>query len=153
MKKVIIGILVAVLLVIAGLGIALAVKTNQDKPKDDNNIVAEVSYLESKYAIGDSITFRVLITSDVELTKLTYVLNNGTEVQMTVKTGLSEDLEAKDRIGTGKYYIDTGIEFISTNDMTAGVYGFKLFSYDEDGTRFDFDTPRVIEIVNVQTAA
>lgn len=148
-KKVLIGILVILVAVLSALGIAIGVKSCSDKTTENkNNITAEVSLLDEKYAIGDIVMFRYVVTSDVELTKMTYVLNNGTEVVMTVKTGEASELE--DKVGSGKYYIDTGVEMINTEDMTAGNYVIKAYAFDAEETRYDFDVAHVFELLNVQ---
>ena len=113
-------------------------------------IKSERTLIESKYAIGDIAMFRIRATSDIQMTRMTYKLNNGNEVEITVKSGLSEDMES--RFGKGKYYIDTGVEMINTTAMPAGNYVIAWYIYDEDETRYDFTERYVFEIVAVQTA-
>ena len=150
MKKVLIGILVILVAVLSALGIAIGVKSCSNETENKNNITAQRSLIEEEYAIGDIVMFRYVLTSDVELTKMTYVLNNGAEVVMTVKTGEASELDAKDKDGSGKYYIDTGVEMINTEDMTAGNYVIEAYAYDAENTRYDFDVPYIFELLNVQ---
>ena len=148
MKKFFIGLLIVIIILGAALGIVLGVKSCN---KNENNIESEFSLFEEKYAIGDIVMFRYVVTSDVELTRIVYVLNNGSEVEMTVKTGLTKDLE--NAPGDGKYYIDTGIEMIDTESMTVGNYVVKAYAYDADENKYNFDTPHVFELVAASTAA
>ena len=151
MKKVIIGILIVVVLALASVGIVIGVRSCKDKVDGKNVIQSERTLIESKYAIGDIAMFRIRATSDVEMTRMTYKLNNGNEVELTVKTGLSEDME--DSFGKGKYFIDTGVEMIDTATMTAGNYVIAWYIYDADETRYDFTERFVFEVAAVQTNA
>ena len=151
MKKILGVFLLVIFALLAVLGISIGVKSCSKEEDNKNNITAQVTLLEDEYAISDIAMFRYVLTSDVELTKMTYVLNNGTEVIMTVKTGESSELE--DAEGSGKYYIDTGVEMINTADMTAGNYVIEAYAYDAENTRYDFDVPHVFALLNVQANA
>ena len=148
MKKFFIGLLIVIIILGAALGIVLGVKSCN---KNENNIDSEFSLFEEKYAIGDIVMFRYIVTSDVELTRMVYVLNNGSEVEMTIKTGLTDDLE--NAPGDGKYYIDTGVEMIDTESMTVGNYVVKAYAYDAQENKYNFDKPHVFELVAASTAA
>ena len=149
MKKFLIGLLAVVLILGAALGIVLGVRSCNDK--NENNIEYELTLIEDKYAVGDIVMFRYVVTADVELTKMVYILNDGSEVEMTVKTGKTEDLE--DAPGDGEFYIDTGVEMIDTADMNVGNFVFKAYAYDAEENKYNFDTPHVFELVAASTAA
>ena len=148
MKKGLIWIIVTVALAlcIAIAGIVGFSSCNRSSVSvGENNTVSKVEGLKDKYTVGKSIYFSVLITSDVELKNVTYTLNNGSETLLEAETGLNAD-RGEDKLGTGKYYIDTGIQVIDTSSMPAGYYVFVLRATNEAGTSYLIGEPIVIRL-------
>lgn len=132
MKKILSIILAAVVIVGVALGVFFGVKSCSNT--DANGTTYKVSHIKDEYDVGDNLVVRVLVTSDVEMTKMTYVLNNGTETAFTVKHGESKD--AEDTVGKGKYYIDTDVVIIDTSEMSAGWYTLVIYTYDANQSRY-----------------
>lgn len=151
MKKFLLILLGIIIAVGAIIGTGIAIKSCNEQKATKEGITTEVSLIEDEYAKGDLIMFRVRATSDKELTRMTYKINNGTEVEITCKTGKSADMEGA--FGSGENYIDTGVEMIESKDMEAGNYVIQFFFYDVEDSRYSPIEKIVIEIEAVQTAS
>ena len=150
MRKVILGLLAIVLVALMTLVVVSCVPSCKND-NANNAIVSELTLIEDTYAIGDIAMFRVRATSDIEMTRVTYKLNNGNEIEVSVKKGLAKNMSGK--FGDGTYYIDTGVEMLDTAKMPAGNYVIAWYIYDDNNTRYDFTNRYVFEIVSVQAAA
>lgn len=147
MKKGIIWTIVIVLLVaIAGAAVAIGVTSCNGKNAGagENNTRYEVLHLKDEYTIGKTILFSVRVTSDVELTELSYTLNNSDKQVLDATTGLNKDQE--EPLGSGKYVIDSGTCTISTSEMTDGYYVFVIYAENEAGTTYRIGEPIVIHL-------
>ena len=151
MKKFLLILLGIVIAVGAIVGAGMIIHSCNVQKATKEGITTEVSLIEDEYAKGDLIMFRVRATSDKELTRMTYKINNGTEVEITCKTGKSADMEGA--FGSGANYIDTGVEMIESEDMEAGNYVIQFFFYDVEDSRYSPIEKIVIEIEAVQTAS
>lgn len=151
MKKILIGILIALLAIGGTIGVIFGVKACKENKENVHNITCDITLLEDSYAKGDLVMFKVIVTADVELTSLSYRLNNGDAVSMKVKTGESKDLDEK--VGDGKYYIEANVEMIDTADMTEGYYNIVFQSGDAEGTTYKVAGPFMFELVAVTPAA
>lgn len=148
MKKGLFWTFVAIVLaLVIGVGVLVGVNSCGGKKQSvgENNTVYQVEGLKDKYTVGKTIYFSVLITSDIELKNVTYTLNNGEETLLEAETGLNADRK-EDKLGTGKYYIDTGIQVIDTSSMPAGYYVFVLRASNEAGTSYLIGEPMVIRL-------
>lgn len=156
MKKVIIAIIVVLVIAGIGFGIFAGVQScNAGSGVQSVDVSAKTqsrfTQLESEYAIGDPIAFRVEVTSNTKFTKMTYSLNNGVDVSVTVKTG--ETQEMGNPFGNGKYFIDSGTEIIESDNLTAGYYTLVVKVHDDEGTTVQIGEPRLIKIVASAAAA
>lgn len=152
MKKIIVAILVIAILTGVGFGIygiVKAVKANDSG--NGKNITYKVELIEDEYTIGEKVIFRVLATSDIQLTSLRYSINNGEETELTVTAGDSSDFEAA--IGKGKYFIDSGAEIIETTAKTAGYYTLVVYGYDADETRYEITKDPIVFRLRAATVA
>ncbi len=145
MKK-IIFIVVAIALVIAlGFGVyGLFIKTDETKNYGKYRTAVHIEYLENdnEYGKGELIVYSIYAFSDIQFDKISYSINNGTEIILNAKTGKSED-HKKYHKGAGEYYIDAGGQAIQTTDMTPGDYVITFYGYDNNNTRYQL-TPRAI---------
>lgn len=111
-------------------------KKNEPVP-DKNNTSYSVKYLQKEYDVGDDIVCEFCVFSDIQFTSLTYKLNNGEEREIPgIKTGESEK-HADYTEGVGKYFADTKVQVISTEDFSEGYYTLVVFGYDKDGNRYE----------------
>lgn len=146
MKKLLSIILAAVVIVGVALGVFFGVKSCSNST-DANGTTYKVSHIKESYNIGDNLVVRVLSTSDVEMTKMTYVLNNGTETAFAdAKHGESKD--AEETVGKGKYYIDTDVVIIDTSEMSEGWYTFVIYTYDANQSRYVITAKPIIFKLN-----
>lgn len=143
MKRWIIIIISILLAVGIGFGVFFGIKSCNDKDASNpNKTEYEISLISDSYAVGDTVVYRVLVCSDVQMERMVYVLNNGEEQTITCKTGESKD--AKDTVGKGKYFIDTDTEVLDSTSMTAGYYTLVFYTYDAEGTRYAINADPVI---------
>lgn len=148
MKKIILWIVIAVIAIGAALGVFFTIRHYVKKDENPTNQTYRVDYLNSNktYVVGESIIFRVLYSSDVKMSSMTYVMNNAEEESLTVKTG--ESVDADETVGNGKFYVDTGAEVIETTGMAPGIYTFVFYTYDVDASRYIVNSdPIIIKIV------
>ncbi len=154
MKK-IFWIIIAILIVVGGVvGTILIVDSCNSKKADDANKETRViKYLEndSTYVIGERIVFEVQCTSDKELTSLVYVLNNGAEVSVASTTGETKYIE-DDIEGSGKYFLDSGVEFLDTSEMSAGFYTIVFKIKDAEGTSYTVNQKPILFTLVAATA-
>lgn len=153
-KGVIWSIVVIILVAIIGCGAFFGVRScnSASTTASENNTMYKVSHLKDEYTIGKSILFSVFVTSDVELKTLSYTLNNSTETVIESTSGLSID-NKDEKLGTGKYYIDSGTQMIDTTDMTAGYYVLVIYSTNAAGTRYMVGEPIIIKLNAVAQSA
>lgn len=143
MKKWLIGILVALLIVSLGVGTFFGVKAIKEKKSTDT--VSEISLLEDKYTQGDNILFKILVNSEKEFVSLSYQFNNESEVPVknAIKGENSEE-DTKHKLNDAKYFIDSGVQIIDSSDLAVGSYILTVYAYDEYGTRFVVNQENVI---------
>ena len=148
MKKLFLALIALLLVAGIAIGIYFWVRPSKDNP---GNVTYKVDLIESKYTVGDKIIFRASATADVQLTSMTYTLNNGSETEISVKAGESED--ADEVVGKGKYYINTGAQIIETAEFTPGYYTLVIYAYDADETRYIITSePIVFELSATKSA-
>ncbi|MBQ8427181.1 MAG: hypothetical protein IJX16_05435 [Clostridia bacterium] len=151
MKKIIVFILSALILIGAVVGIILiASNCNSKKANEENKETRVIKYLkdDSTYVIGEKIVFEIECTSDKELTSLVYKINNGAGVSVASATGETENNE-NDIEGSGKYFLDSGVEFIDTSTMSEGYYTIVFEIKDVDGISYPVNTkPILITLVS-----
>lgn len=155
MKKGLIWTIVAfALALVIGLTILIAVNTNRAKNASvgENNTVYELDGIKEKYTKGKNIVFKLVVTSDVELTGLSYSLNNSEEVVLESETGLNVE-RGTDKLGTGKYYIDSSLQVIETTSLSTGYYVIAFYATNEAGTRYLIGEPAIIRIDAATSAA
>lgn len=150
MKKwliIIASILLVAIMAVSAFFIVRAVRKNENEgPK------YEVLHLEGSYTVGDTIVLRVKMTSDKELVKMTYALNNGAETNFTVESGKTEDVSGMP--GDGENYLDTGTELLSTDSLAEGWYTLVIYAYDAEDTRFVVtSSPLLFQVKAASTAA
>lgn len=149
MKKVII-VLISMLLAIGAVVGAVSVfnscstHSQLQSAGDSARTLSRLTYLESEYNVGDPIPFRLEVTSNTKFTKMTYSLNNGTDVSVTVKTGETQEMD--NQFGNGKYFIDSGTEIIETDNLQAGYYTIVFKVHDDEGTTMQIGEPRMIKL-------
>lgn len=145
MKKFWIILLCVILAVGAGLGIFFIVRAVNGK--GENNTTANMKMLQEEYVIGENIIFDYYVFSDVQYSRISYSLNNGSEQSITgAKTGESKDHEEY-RSGAGKYYIDTMAQIIDTSEMDAGYYVLVFYVYDEAEARTEMQDVYMFRLV------
>lgn len=149
MKKWLIIIGSIILALIVGISAFFIVKAVRKEDKKGPQY--EVLHIEDSYAQGEQIVLRVKMTSDKQLKKMAYTLNNGTEQNFTVETGKTED--AEDMPGNGENYIDTGTELIATDSLAEGWYTLIIYAYDADDTRLVVTKTPILFQVTASTAA
>ena len=135
MKRLITILIVVILAMAIGVGAFFGIKSCQDKETaNPNNTRHKISLISDSYNVGDTVVYRVLVCSDVQMERMVYVLNNGEEQTIGCKKGESKD--AEDTVGTGKYFIDTDTEVLNSDDMVAGYYTLVFYAYDAEGSRY-----------------
>lgn len=145
MKKFWIILLCVILAVGAGLGIFFIVRAVNGK--GENNTTANMKLLQDEYVIGENIIFDYFVFSDVQYSRISYSLNNGSEKSITgFKTGESKEHEEY-RAGAGKYYIDTMAQIIDTSEMDAGYYTLVFYVYDEAEARTEMQDVYMFKLV------
>ena len=150
MKRWIFIVIAAVILIGAVLGIVLGVKSCKDKKESVATNAYKIYYLQDKYQVGETIVLRVNLTSDKQITAISYVVNNGEERSFTIDYGESKN--ASEKIGSGKYYADTGTEILPTDQLGEGWYTFMFYATEADGTRHVLTKePKLIQIVASRT--
>lgn len=133
MKKWLIIIGAVLLTVIIGVSSFFIVKAVR---KDENQGPQyEILHIEKSYTKGQQIVLRVKMTSDKELTKMTYSLNNGEENPFTVEHGKTEDATTE-MPGSGENYVDTGTELIATDSLAEGWYTLIIYAHDAQSNRY-----------------
>ena len=137
-------ILIAIILAVAiGVGAFLGIKSCQDKDSSNpNKTEYEISLISDSYAVGDTVVYRVLVCSDVQMDRMVYVLNNGAEQTISCKKGEAKD--SKDTVGAGKYFIDSDTEVLNSDEMVAGFYTLVFYTYDAEGNRYTVNSDPVI---------
>ncbi len=148
MKKLFLALIALIL--VAGIAIGIYFWVRPSTEDNPGNVTYKVDLIEDQYNVGDKIIFRALATADVQLTSMTYVLNNGSETELTVKAGESED--ANEVVGKGKYYIDSGAQIIETSELSAGYYTLIIYAYDADETRYVITSEPIVFKLSATTA-
>ena len=149
MKKwlIIIGsIILAIIIGVSAFFIVKAVKKD-----DKQGPQYEILHIEDSYVKGEQIVLRVKLTSDKELTKMTYSLNNGEEEIFTVETGKTADVDGMP--GNGENYVDTGTELIATESLAEGWYTLVIFAHDAQSNRYVVTQTPLLFQVTASTAA
>ena len=149
MKKWLIIIGVVLLAAIIGISTFFIVRAVRKDDKQGPNY--EVLHLEDSYTKGDQIVLRVKMTSDKELTKMTYSLNNGEEKPFTVKVGKTEDVSGMP--GDGENFIDTETELIATDSLAEGWYTLVIYAHDAQSNRYVVTQTPLLFQVTASTAA
>lgn len=149
MKKILV---ILISLILVGLSVWGVVAWAQScQGKDVNSKTFHCLYLDKEYAEDDTIVFRVVYFSDVEITSVKYTLDNGTETATTVVTGNAEDHELYE--GKGKYYVDTKVELINSNTLSAGNHLVEFYGYDGENTRYILNKDYIVfKVVSQQNA-
>ncbi len=143
MKRWIIIVISILLAIGIGVGIFFGVRSCYNKEENNpNNTRYEISHINDSYVVGDTIVYRVLLCSDVEMERLVYVLNNAAEQNVVSKTGESKD--AKETVGSGKYYVDSDTEVLDSTGMTAGFYTLVFYTYDAEGNRYIVNSKPIV---------
>ena len=144
MKKFLIILLAVVLAVGAGVGVFFGVKAHKAKTAET---VVNVDLLESEYTQGDKMYLDVQVFSNKEFVSLGYKFNNGETVTFNgVKSG--ESAEHEDFKNGGKFFIETGVQEISTESMATGYYVLTFYGFDAEGVQTEIAVnPIVIKIV------
>lgn len=124
MKKILIIILAVVIAVGAAVGIGIGVKSCNDKKAAQAEAASttySTEYLKEEYTIGDTIAFRMYVSSPTRFESMTFVLNNSAEEQVVCKKG---------ELASGKFYIDSDVETIDTSAMEEGYYTLVFYVYE-----------------------
>lgn len=139
MKKLLIWLLIAILVIGAVVGgTFLIIKKVNDSKKVDGIYIAE-KLIEDEYAVGEDIAIRVVFQSDKEFTGLVYILDNGEEQTIAMKSGATEDkedLNAKN----GEYYASTGLLVIEASELAAGNHLLKIYVVQDTVRTLAVDT-------------
>ena len=154
MKRWIIIIVAALAVIGIGLGIFFGVRAANNNNKVDDAKNTSIMYLQDKdtFAAGENVVVRIIKSSDKQMTKVAYSLDAGAEVDFSCTTGESKDV--KETVGNGKYTVDTGIELISTAELSAGWHTIVFYSYDAEDTRYVItSTPILFYVSGTSTAA
>lgn len=154
MKRWIIIIVAALTVIGIGLGIFFGVRAANNNNKVDDAKNTSIMYLQDKdtFAAGEDVVVRIIKSSDKQMTKIAYSIDAGVEKDFTCTTGESKD--AKESVGNGKYTVDTGIELISTAELSAGWHTFMAWTYDAEDTRYVItSTPILFYVSGTSTAA
>ena len=156
MKKALIFILVVILILGAGVGVFYLGRWTA-KPKNEpeiteGNTTCKVQYLKDSYVQGESIVFEATVTSDVELTSLSFSVDNEEDETLAVKTGESKDLAEENKVGSGKYFIKSEVKIIDTTDLPAGWYPVVVKAADAKGNVYVLTTkPILVQITAAAT--
>lgn len=149
MKKILV---ILISLILVGLSVWGVVAWAQScQGKDVNSKTFHCMYLDKEYAEDDTIVFRVVYFSDVEITSVKYTLDNGAETATTVVTGNAEDHELYE--GKGKYYVDTKVELINSDTLSAGNHLVEFYGYDGEDTRYILNKDYIVFKVVAQQNA
>lgn len=139
MKKLFIWLLVAILVIGAVVGgTFLIIKKVNDSKKVDGIYIAE-KLIEDEYAVGEDIAIRVVFQSDKEFTGLVYVLDNGEEQTIAMKSGATEDKEDLN-VKNGEYYASTGLLVIEASELPAGNHLLKIYVVQDTVKTLAVDT-------------
>lgn len=147
MKKILIFVISAILLGLSIWGIVAWAQSCQGKQADAKAF--SCMYLDDKYIEDDTIIFRVVYFSDVEITSIKYTIDNSAEKATTVVTGNAEDHE--NYSGKGKYYVDTKVEIIPSEELTIGKHIIDFYGYDGEETRYVMNKDFIIFEIVAQT--
>lgn len=141
MKKLLIALLVVVIAVGAGLGIFFGVKTAKQ-----NETVVKVELIENEYKNSETLYFRVIVFSDTEMNNLSCNILGNENNATGVKTGESKDHE--DYVTGGKFYLDTGVQEVSLENLEEGYYVISFYGWDAEGEKIDLPcNPYIFKIV------
>ena len=153
MKRWLIIVISAILLAGVVFGVIFGVKAcKENKNNVDGNKQVTIEYLQDEYNVGDAAIVRVIVFSDIEFKSIKYAINNGVEVDMSVKTGESKNHDAF-KNGYGKYYIDTQVELLDISALTTGDYSIRFYTYDAENTRYVLNTtPIYFQVVATNVA-
>ena len=140
-------IIIGVVLLVAIIGVSTFFIVRAVKKNDDKGPQYQILHIEDSYVQGEQIVLRVKMTSDKELVKMGYSLNNGEVKNFTVEKGKTEDATT-DMPGSGEYFIDTGTELIETSSLSEGWYNIIIYVFDADDTRIVVTkTPLLFQVV------
>lgn len=139
MKKLLILLLIAILVVAAVVGgTFLIIKKVNDSKKVDGIYIAE-KQIEDEYVVGEDIAVKVVFQSDKEFTGLVYVLDNGEEQTIAMKSGATEDKEDLN-VKNGEYYASTGLLVIPATGLAAGNHLLKIYVVQDTVRTLAVDT-------------
>jgi len=139
MKKLLIWLLIAILVIGAVVGgTFLIIKKVNDSKKVDGIYIAE-KLIEDEYAVGEDIAIRVVFQSDKEFTGLVYILDNGEEQTIAMKSGATEDKEDLN-VKNGEYYASTGLLVIEASELAAGNHLLKIYVVQDTVKTLAVDT-------------
>ena len=147
MKKILIIVISAILLALGIWGVVALAKTVNNKKAEAKTFTC--MYLDDKYVEGDTIIFRVVYFSDIEITSVKYTIDNSAEKSTTVVTGEAKDHE--NYAGKGKYYVDTKVEIIPSEDLSIGKHLVDFYGYDGEDTRYVFNKDFIVFEIVAQT--
>ena len=127
-------IIIGVVLLAAVIGVSTFFIVRAVKKDDKQGPSYEILYLEDSYVKGEQIAMRVKMTSDKQLERIVYAIDNGEEVNTSAITGKTE--EAKDEMpGNGKNFIDTKTVLIDSNNLAEGDHTMRVYVYDVEGNK------------------
>ena len=118
--------------IVVGIGGYLGVKKLTEPSKTELNLIVKVMHLENEYKVGDDVIYNVLVFSDVKLVRLTYVVDNGQEIDIkSAEHGKSEDHDMFDE-KFGEFVIDSKIQTLKTVEMNEGFHSIIFYAYDSE---------------------
>ena len=127
-------IIIGVVLLAAIIGVSTFFIVRAVKKDDKQGPQYEILHLQDSYVKGEQIVMRVKMTSDKQLERIAYAIDNGEEVNTSAITGKTE--EAKDEMpGNGKNFIDTKTVLIDSDDLAEGDHTMRVYVYDVEGNK------------------
>ncbi len=131
MKKFLIGLIIALLIVGIAVGAVFGIKAlkEKDTAKDDVNI-EYVNQIRDKYTVGGKIVYNMNLQDDKEITAVKYTIDHGEEVTIDGSAGLTEGNEDYDQ-SKGDYYYETGDQIISLTDLEEGTHVLTFYMYQD----------------------
>ncbi|MBP5467427.1 MAG: hypothetical protein J6Y43_07705 [Clostridia bacterium] len=153
MKKIVIPILIVVLILVTGIAVFFGVKANVNN-NEAKSARSEITLIQDKYNVGDNIVFQFVSFNSKKITTLKYVFNNGDEVTINgIHYGETADYKGA-KSTDEKFYVDSGVVVIATDEMDTGWYHLTFYGYDEEDNKIELNsTPYLFKLVAAQSNA
>lgn len=135
MKKILVYVLIALLVVAVGLALYFGIKS---KKNDNETRLAgvEVQYLDSTYNENGKMIYKVTIQRDETIESVKYSIDNAEEIEIDGQIGEAKNNKSFDA-KNGKYFFESETDMISLTDLSEGTHLLNIYAYNDASERVE----------------